>query len=129
MKKSFLKPSVLTIVSIVIILICSVFNIRPWKNAEKEHSLIDWDVTSYYGYLPAYFIHDDITLSFTDNDSINYEAKHQFWPEIAPNGGKVIKTTMGLSILYSPFFLIGHIYASFSDQYDANGFSNNPKMN
>ena len=79
-------------------------NIKPWKNAEKQNSLINWDITSYYAYLPAYFIHDDLTLSFTDNDSINYSAKHQFWPEIAPNGGKVIKTTMGLSFLYAPFF-------------------------
>ena len=96
-KLSFLKPSFISTLVIIGILFYSQMNIKPWKNAEKQHSLIDWDVTSYYAYLPAYFVHDDLTLSFTDNDSINYSAKHQFWPEKAPNGGKVIKTTMGLS--------------------------------
>jgi len=122
-KLSFLKPSFISTFVIIGILFYSQMNIKPWKNAEKQNSLIDWDVTSYYAYLPAYFVHGDLTLSFTDNDSINYSAKHQFWPEKAPNGGKVIKTTMGLSFLYAPFFMMGHLYASSTSQYAANGFS------
>ena len=115
--------SLVTLVFIAFVIVFSQFNIKPWKNAEKENSLIDWDVTSYYAYLPAYFVHDDITLSFTDNDSIDYAQKHQFWPETATNGGKVIKTTMGMSLLYSPFFLIAHSYAILSAEYLPNGFS------
>ena len=101
----------------------TISNIKPWKNAEKGKSLIDWDITSYYGYLPATFIHKDISLSFTENDSINYRGKHQFWPKIAPNGNKVFKFTMGMSYLYSPFFFLAHTYANLSSSYKANGFS------
>ena len=101
------------------------FSIKPWKNADnnKEKSLvINNDVVSYYAYLPAFFIHDDIKLNFTENSKIDYHAKCQFWPEKSPNGGKVIKTTMGMSFMYSPFFLAGHIYAN-NSQYKADGFS------
>ncbi|MFB6306096.1 MAG: hypothetical protein ABEH43_03760, partial [Flavobacteriales bacterium] len=44
------------------------------------------------------------------------------WPETTNDGDKVIKTTMGLSYLYSPFFFMGHIYAKFTE-YDAGGYS------
>ena len=113
-------------VVIVVIFLCQVlviFNISPWKNAERENALINWDVTSYYSYLPAVFVHEDLAFKFLETDTINYEAKHQFWPETAPNGNKVIKTTMGMAFLYSPFFFVSHLYAHFSENYNANGFS------
>jgi len=84
------------------------FNIN--ESYWRKSKVIDWDVTSYYGYLPALFIHNDLALSFTEKNDY-YEMEHQFWPEIAPNGGKVIKTTMGMAFLYSPFFVIAHLEA------------------
>jgi hypothetical protein len=69
---------------------------KPWKQ-----NLIIMDVVSYYGYLPATFIHKDITLKFIEKGGYG----EKFWPEITASGGKVIKTTMGLSFLYAPFFL------------------------
>lgn len=107
---------------LLIVMVWTTFNLKRWKEAEKTHKIIDWDVTSYYGYLPATFIHEDITLSFIDKDTINYSNKHQFWPETAPNGGKVIKTTMGMAFMYTPFFLMGHAVAHLS-KYEPNGFS------
>ena len=115
-----LSSSFFTIITLIIIISYSILNIRPWKNAEQKDPLINHDIVSYYSYLPAYFIHNDIRLNFIENDTI-YDT--QFWPETAPNGSKVIKTTMGMSILYSPFFFISHTYAKFSNKYDANGFS------
>ena len=113
----------LTLIAIFVIQIVVIFNIQPWKNAEKENALINWDVTSYYSYLPAFFVHQDLKFSFLKNSPINYSEKHQFWPETTPNGNKVIKTTMGMSILYLPFFLIAHTFAILSPEADANGFS------
>ena len=78
------------------------FKYQRWATA----NVIDWDVTSYYDYLPAYFIHGDLTLKFTEDTTKHYRNLHQFWPETAPNGGYVIKTTMGLAFLYAPAFLI-----------------------
>ena len=94
-KDSFVR---LTLIAIILIQIVVILNIRPWKNAEKQNALINWDVTSYYSYLPAVFVHQDLKFNFLKNSTINYAEKHQFWPETAPNGNKVIKTTMGIKI-------------------------------
>ena len=56
------------------------------------------DVISYYGYLPAMFIYHDVSLSFIDADREAF--KDQYWPETTPEGKHVLKTTMGLGILY-----------------------------
>ena len=94
----------LTLIFILITQLIVIFNIKPWKNANQKNALINWDVTSYYSYLPALFIYKDLKFHFLEKKSkINFEAKHQFWPETAPNGNKVIKTTMGMSVLYFPF--------------------------
>jgi hypothetical protein len=119
-KVSFVR---LSLIAILLIQIVVILNIRPWKNAEKQNALINWDVTSYYSYLPAVFVHQDLKFNFLRNSTINYAEKHQFWPETAPNGNKVIKTTMGMSVLYLPFFLVAHAFAILSPQVNANGFS------
>lgn len=84
-----------------------------------EKNLVINDVVSYYGYLPAAIVNHDLTLNFiVGNES--YAGK--YWPENAPNGGRVIKTTMGLSFLYAPFFLMGHATAKIM-HYTADGYS------
>lgn len=115
--------SAATIVVVTAILLFTQFNLSPWKNAEIGKSLIRNDVVSYYGYLPACFIHKDLSLNFIDSDTINYRSKNQFWPKTAPNGNKVFKFTMGMSMAYSPFFFIAHAYSKVSEKYKANGFS------
>ena len=119
-KVSFVR---LTLIGILLIQIGVILNIRPWRNAEKKNALINWDVTSYYSYLPAIFVHKDLKFEFLNNSEVNYAEKHQFWPETAPNGNKVIKTTMGMSVLYFPFFIISHIYSLVNNKVVANGFS------
>ena len=79
-----------------------------------------WDVVSYYGYLPAKFIFHDITLKFTLADVEKFRLF--FFYDLAPNGAFVIKTTMGLSFLYAPFFLIANICAK-SFGFPVDGFS------
>jgi hypothetical protein len=116
------KNSFLTLWIIILVLIATITKFKPWQNAEENGALINWDVTSYYAYLPATFIEDDITLSFIDQDSTFYWNNHQYWPETAPNGAKVIKTTMGLSILYSPFFAVAHQVGKIKKD-NSNGFS------
>jgi len=111
-------------------MVWTTFNLKKWKKAEESGKIIVWDITSYYGYLPATFIHNDLSLDFVDTDGINYQAKHQFWPlrlndnlEKDDNGDiKVIKTTMGMSFMYAPFFFMGHGFAHLS-KYEPNGFS------
>lgn len=88
-----------------------------WK---EEKRVIEWDVISYYAYLPATFIYHDLSLSFIDH----YSGPHNFifWPERTDEGDYVIKTTMGLSMLWLPFFAAGHITAILTGA-DTGGYS------
>lgn len=92
-------------------------NIAKWK----EGKVIDWDVIGFYAYLPATFIHHDFKLNFIkDHQPLSEEEK--IWPLQTPNGGLVIKPTMGMAILYAPFFFAAHIHAQFAGE-KAHGFS------
>jgi hypothetical protein len=107
-------------IAIIVIAIMVSFTFVKHKYWNDDGKIIAWDVISYYAYLPATFIYHDPGLSFMDG----YHGEHKFvfWPETAPNGKKVIKTSMGLSFLYMPFFFVGHLVALITD-YDAGGYS------
>src|ERR1035437_2022843 len=103
----------------IVIVACFVIDMG-FKNWEKEERVIEWDIHWYYGYLPATFIYHDIQLKKSD---YSYGDNHYyFWTVTAPNGKRVIKTTMGLAVLYAPFFFTAHCYSLLTD-YPANGFS------
>jgi hypothetical protein len=104
-------------VSIILLALCVALIHVSNKNWKKQPGVINGDVISYYAYLPATFIFNDIKLE--KNKSFEHGT---FWPEKTPDGRNVIKTTMGLSYLYAPFFGIAHAYALLSGQ-DAWGFS------
>lgn len=95
----------------------SIFNLKHWN---KEDRIIAYDVVSYYAYLPATFIYDDVTLANPNENFDKYE--HTFWYHETKEGNKVFKTSMGIAILYSPFFFASHIYA-LTTKNIASGFS------
>jgi hypothetical protein len=95
----------------------NMFNIHYWTHPDR---VIYHDVISYYAYLPATMIYKDLTLDFTQ-DSAGYFSD-KFWPLKTPDGRNVIKMSMGLSFLYAPFFVMGHIAAGMTG-YPADGFS------
>lgn len=106
--------SCVVVVLIAAVLLLRMFNGHRYSEPEK---VIAWDVVSYYAYLPATFIEHDLTLSFTE-----HEHAGTYWPETLADGRKVVKTSMGLSIMYCPFFLAAHVLAS-TFGYPADGFS------
>jgi len=95
----------------------NMFNIHYWTHSNR---VIYHDVISYYSYLPATFIYKDLTLNFIQDSGGYFSDK--FWPLKTPDGRNVIKMSMGLSFLYAPFFVLGHITAGLTD-YPADGFS------
>jgi hypothetical protein len=115
--KQFFSTSRVVSWLLIISLAWVIFNTGKYK---KEKSVIYWDVLEYYCYLPAAFIYKDVTLKFTEKDPAFYSDK--FWPIPAPNGGRTSKMSMGMSILYSPFFFAAHLTAKLTDRV-ANGFS------
>ena len=112
-----IKKDVWVIILLVTVSTYTIFNLKHWN---KEEGIIAWDVVSYYGYLPATFIYDDVSL---ENPNEKFEEfKHVFWMEKARNGGQVFKTTMGMSVLYAPFFFASHLYALNSEN-EPGGYS------
>jgi len=107
----------MTIALLIAVMTVIMLREKLWR---EEQRVIEWDAISYYAYLPATFIYNDLSLSFADN----YKGSHKFivWPESSPTGRYVIKTSMGLSLLWTPFFLAGHAVAHISGA-DTGGYS------
>lgn len=119
MKKFFQTKRPISLIVIyfsLFVWIWTVFNISNWK----KNNVIIHDIISYYSYLPATFIYNDLTFNFTDNLPDNFTGT--IWYLKAPNGARVQKMSMGLSVLYSPFFFIAHQITRFTD-YPADGYS------
>jgi glycosyltransferase involved in cell wall biosynthesis len=109
--------SALIIAIIVTFMTVNMLTVKHWKD---EQRVIEWDAISYYAYLPAAFVHHDLSLSFADG----YNGPHKLivWPDRGPLGKYVIKTTMGMSLIWMPFFLTGHVVALITGA-DAGGYS------
>ncbi len=94
---------------------------KPWSEAT-----ISWDVSGYYHYLPAIFIYKDIRQQNWMN-----EINQKYLPSPAydqafghqNSGNKVNKYAIGQAVLFSPFFLMAHGYATMTGAYPADGYS------
>jgi hypothetical protein len=90
---------------------------KRWKN----EGIIQSDAINYYEYLPAFFIHHDLTLQFVD--SLDYYHEHgKYYHVITKDGKYVDKMTMGVALLVSPFFIAGHTISQLTKETDT-GFS------
>lgn len=70
------------------------------------------DVDQYYSYLVAQFIHHDFSFHFP----------HHYWLIESPIGDMIPKVTMGMAMLYFPFFILGNNIA-FVYGFDPLGYS------
>jgi len=113
------KPSFSLMVVFLLLasLLYSIFNLKFWK---QEGQVIKYDVLEYYGYLPSAFIYKDLSLKFTEKSDIDWGKR--IWALTAPNGKKVFKMSMGMSIMYAPFFGMAHCYTKSTGKI-ADGFS------
>jgi len=98
------KFSLFSLVLIFAFIISIFFYFDVWKK-----NRITLDAPSYYTYLPAVFIHQDLHLNFIDKDPGYYRDK--IWYYTIENGNKLIKHPMGISVALSPFFILAHIAA------------------
>jgi hypothetical protein len=103
----FLNKNLSKLVIGFLIVICSWYgaNLDTWG----KNRIIDNDVVSYYAYLPAGLIFHDLNFSFMKELPSGFEGK--IWLATAPNGKPIIRMTMGLALLWLPFFIIAHFYA------------------
>lgn len=95
--------------------------------SEKQagRAVINQDVTNYYCYLPAAFIHNDLSFRFVQENPTYYSYNAMYW--VVPVKGKensyVIKMSMGMSFMYMPFFLMAHGYTKYFTEYVPNGYT------
>jgi len=116
-----MKNPLLKAVLMVIVLFIIINNLIFFPS-----NILCWDVFGYYLYLPLKFIYHDLGLqdeSIIHSILKQYNNSGTFYQALRlPEGHYVMKYTMGLSILYSPFFFIGHIIAKLTG-FAADGFS------
>ena len=89
-------------------------------------NILSWDIFGYYLYLPMTFIYNDLGMEnfpVVQNIIDEYQNTATFYQAMElPSGKWVMKYSMGLAILYLPFFIIGHLIALLSG-FPADGFS------
>ncbi|MFO7923332.1 MAG: hypothetical protein R6U58_06535 [Bacteroidales bacterium] len=107
-------------ISIGVILLSVIITNFHHARYNQQDGVIEWDVKSYYAWLPATFIYNDLSLEFR-RDNIE-KFGELIWPVETPKGKQAIVTTMGMSILYSPFFFAAHMF-SLSTSFEADGYS------
>lgn len=77
--------------------------------------MLTWDVFGYYLYLPSHFIYSDLALhnpEWINHLLDTYEPTSTLYQAIQlENGNWVMKYSMGMSILYAPFFFVAHLIA------------------
>lgn len=117
------ESSVVAYIIAFIILFCH-FTLPKYNYL--NYNEVNWDILSSYLYLPLTFIQGDIGVNDPNYIQHIFDQYH-FSPAFyqaaqAPNGNWVMIYTMGMAILYSPFFLIGHVWAILGG-YPSDGFS------
>lgn len=107
MKKKYLS---LWLVAGISVLMMGFRFLIPFDN------ILSWDVFGYYLYLPARFIYHDLSLQdqgWLTTLIEKYEPTATLYQAgLLPNGNWVMKYTLGLAILYAPFYFIAHLIAS-----------------
>jgi len=106
------------VIGIVLVFVIAInFSYKDWNNPKR---VIVVDVLSYYAYLPATFIYHDLEFKFVEENPSAFTQK--FWLYNTPKNKPAILTTMGLSVLYFPFFILAHTITPFTP-YLQDGFS------
>ncbi|MEO8591225.1 MAG: hypothetical protein ABI432_17735 [Flavobacteriales bacterium] len=89
-------------------------------------NILSWDTFGYYLYLPANLVHHDPALldqRWVHEVVETYHSTESFYQASElPDGRWVMKYPMGLAVLWSPFFVMGHIGAGLTG-HPQDGFS------
>ncbi|MGB4205796.1 MAG: hypothetical protein WBJ84_09300 [Bacteroidales bacterium] len=117
--KSYFSKNIVRITIGIILIVIALTNYKHsyYNNPER---VIEWDVKSYYAYLPVFFIYHDPMLKFRDEDPEKFG--NLIWPIYLETGKPTMIYSIGMSVLYSPFFFAAHAVALLTD-YEADGYS------
>jgi len=90
-------------------------------------AFLSWEVFSHYLWLPAFFIHDDLGIrdfAWVEQLLRQYQPLIGYRQAILQtgDGGQVLSATMGVAVMFTPFFMTGHL-ASLLLGFPADGLS------
>ena len=97
MQRAWATTAVLLILSLFFI-----FKSKDWVNRLGRPTVFSYDIDQYYSYLPAAFIKGDLSFAY----------EHGYWTQKTEKGTQVPKVTMGMALLYAPWFAIAHAQVS-----------------
>ena len=92
----------------------------------QKEIIYQYDKTGYYNYLPAYFIHKDLQhFAFLPHYAhmYNFGGQGFYGMHEMPDGKRVNKYPVGVSLFELPTFLIAHAYCKKSTVHGPDGYS------
>lgn len=121
------RPYSLITILVLFVLMVQARLWAPYWNTHNVLAILTWDAMGYYLYLPAQFIYDDLSyLRFIPDILREYGPTGSFYQAYqvpgGPEGALVMKYPIGLAILETPFFFLGH-WAAGLWGYKQDGFS------
>ncbi|MBK8341789.1 MAG: hypothetical protein IPK99_18255, partial [Flavobacteriales bacterium] len=115
-------------------LACLAFLVMGVREIDRSHrwrdlSFLNWDSETYYHYLPATFIHQDL-LHLAYVESLDSVLHPSFFPNaygihtVGTTGNRFIKYTCGTAVFELPLFFLAHAYCHLPGTKEpANGYS------
>jgi len=105
----FKKPTIIVLILISVFSITCRNSFKCWSNNSPFFS----DVDQYYSFLIAQTIHQDLAFNFPNN----------YWLIKTPTGKHIPKFSIGMAVMYSPFFYSAHFYTLHFSRQPADGYS------
>ena len=115
---------------LLLLLIALVYFGGFFAHGRWKITLLLGDSNGYYMHVVSFFVNQDVgdydktitTLLKTNERAID-SRNDPYGIRLTEKGRRYIKYTLGVGVLETPFFLIGHLYAKLSKKYEANGWS------
>ncbi len=99
------------------IFILQIYWNAPWKN----HDYLRHDVQSYFSYLPALVVYQDLDYQFIHEVNAQDEHLH-LYSLTTPDGRRYQKMPIGVALMNIPFYAVGHLIAVITP-YPDHGYS------
>jgi len=113
LKQHFSSPSLIILALIWLV-------VGAWVLQPQKGTMFTWDSFGYHLYLPAAVIdHDPLLKDFdrVDQARKDHDASGTLYQiSTLPDGRHVIKYPMGLAVIWSPWFMVGHWVAGVTGQ-------------
>ena len=120
-----MKTRQLTLLLIALVYVGGFFVNGRWKITP-----LLGDSNGYYMHVVSFFVNNDVgdydktitTLLKTSKRTVDGR-NDPYGIRLTDKGRRYIKYTLGVGVMETPFFFLGHLYAKLSDKYEANGWS------